>query len=213
MAQVQFIAYFAGRSTSLSNEVSVPMSDTATISRGRRADAVRNADAIVEAASRVLADDPSASVQDVAAACGLHRATVHRHFASRDELIHAVRVQAFRETRSKVEDLADDASLDPLVALERIALALFEVGDRYRIYRFTTLLGPGIDAERDDIRTPMGAVIKRAQKAGELRKDITAQLHVAAFGGLVYGMLPEIAAGNVTAKKAARVVMSIMRGA
>jgi hypothetical protein len=59
----------------------------------------------------------------------------------------------------------------------------------------------------------MGAVIKRAQKAGELRKDITAQLHVAAFGGLVYGMLPEIAAGNVTAKKAARVVMSIMRGA
>lgn len=197
----------------MSNEVSADMSDIATVSRGRRADAVRNAEAIVEAASRVLAEDPSASVQDVAAACGLHRATVHRHFASREELIHAVRVQAFRETQTEVSRLADDDSLEPLVALERIALALFEVGDRYRIYRFTTTLGPGIDEERDNVRAPMGALIRRAQKAGGLRKDITVQLHVAAFGGLVFGMLPEIAAGNVSSKKAARLVLSIMRGA
>jgi len=173
------------------------MTDIAT--RGRRADAVRNAEAIVEAASRVLAEDPTASVQDVASACGLHRATVHRHFASRDELIHAVRVQAFRETQVEVDVLASDPDLEPLVALERIALALFDVGDRYRIYRFTTTLGPGID--------------RRAQKAGDLRKDINAPLSVAAFGGLVFGMLPEIGAKTVSAKKAARIVMSIMRGA
>lgn len=197
----------------MSNEVSADMSDIATVSRGRRADAVRNAEAIVEAASRVLAEDPSASVQDVAAACGLHRATVHRHFASREELIHAVRVQAFRETQAEVSRLAEDDGLEPLVALERIALALFEVGDRYRIYRFTTTLGPGIDEERDNVRAPMSVVIKRAQKAGGLRKDITVPLHVAAFGGLVFGMLPEIAAGNVSSKKAARLVLSIMRGA
>lgn len=197
----------------MSNEVSAAMTDTATLSRGRRADAIRNAEAIVEAASRVLAEDPTASVQDVAAACGLHRATVHRHFASREELIHAVRVQAFRETQIEVSRLADDDSLEPLVALEKIALALFEVGDRYRIYRFTTTLGPGIDEERDNVRAPMSVVIKRAQKTGGLRKDISGPLHVAAFGGLVFGMLPEIAAGNVSSKKAARIVMSIMRGA
>lgn len=181
--------------------------------RGRRADAVRNAEAIVEAASRVLAEDPSASVQDVAAACGLHRATVHRHFASRDELIHAVRVQAFRETQVEVDRLADDTDLAPLVALEKIALALFEVGDRYRIYRFTTTLGPAIDAERDNVRAPIERVVRRAQRAGDLRKDISAALSVAAFGGLVQGMLPLIAAGDVSAKKAARVVMSVLRGA
>lgn len=187
------------------------MTDIAT--RGRRADAVRNAEAIVEAASRVLAEDPTASVQDIASACGLHRATVHRHFASREELIHAVRVQSFRETQVEVDALASDRDLEPLVALERIALALFDVGDRYRIYRFTTTLGPGIDRERDDVRAPIGEVIRRAQKAGDLRKDINVQLSVAAFGGLVFGMLPEIANGNVSAKKAARLVMSIMRGA
>ncbi|MTD44999.1 TetR family transcriptional regulator [Conexibacter sp. W3-3-2] len=182
------------------------------VSRGRRADAVRNASAIVDAASRVLAENPSASVQDVAVACGLHRATVHRHFASRDELIHAVRIQAFRETQVEVERLAADESLAPMAALEKIALALFDVGDRYRIYRFTTMLGPGIDDERADVHAPIAVVIKRAQKAGELRKDITGAMHVAAFGGLVFGMLPEIAAGTVGQKKAARIVMSIMRG-
>ncbi len=187
------------------------MTPTATVSRGRRADAVRNAEAIVDAASTVLAADPTASVQDVAAACGLHRATVHRHFASREDLIHAVRIQAFRETQVKLDLLAADSSLDPMVALEKMALALFDVGDRYRIYRFTTTLGPGIDRQRDEVRAPMGVVIKRAQKAGLLRKDITASLMVAAYGGLVFGMLPEVASG-VSAKKAARTVMALLRG-
>jgi len=195
-----------------SSEVRAQMTPSATIARGRRADAVRNAEAIVEAASRVLAEDPSASVQDVAVACGLHRATVHRHFASREELIHAVRVQAFRETQVEVDRLAADASLEPLAALEKITLALFDVGDRYRIYRFTTTLGPGIDRERDDVRMPMGAVIRRAQKAGDLRKDINPNLMVAAYGGLVFGMLPEIAKGDVSPKKAAKHVLSILRG-
>ncbi len=187
------------------------MTPTATVSRGRRADAVRNAEAIVDAASKVLAVDPTASVQDVAAACGLHRATVHRHFASREDLIHAVRVQAFSDTQVELDRLAADGSLDPMVALEKMALALFEVGDRYRIYRFTTTLGPGIDRQRDEVRAPMGVVIKRAQKAGLLRKDITAPLMVAAFGGLVFGMLPEVASG-VSGKKAARTVMALLRG-
>ena len=158
-----------------------------------------------------LADDPTASVQDVAAACGLHRATVHRHFASREDLIHAVRVQAFSQTQVELDRLADDGTLDPMVALEKMALALFTVGDRFRIYRFTTTLGPGIDQQRDEVRAPMGVVIKRAQKAGLLRKDITAPLMVAAFGGLDFGMLPEVANG-VSAKKAARTVIALMRG-
>lgn len=184
---------------------------SATATRIRRADAVRNAEAIVDAASRVLAEDPSASVQDVAAACNLHRATVHRHFASREDLIHAVRVRAFRDTQAEVDRIAGDDSLDPVARLERIAVALFEVGDRYRIYRFSSTLGPSNETHRDDVRQPIESVMRKAQRAGDIRKDVPLRQLVAAFGGLVYGFLPQVGSGDLTPKKAAKHVMTLLR--
>ncbi|HEY9379181.1 MAG TPA: TetR family transcriptional regulator, partial [Jiangellaceae bacterium] len=50
--------------------------------RPLRADAERSVRAILEAAERVLADDPSASMEQIAEAAGLARITVHRRFAS-----------------------------------------------------------------------------------------------------------------------------------
>ncbi|MDO9457756.1 TetR/AcrR family transcriptional regulator [Nocardioides sp.] len=54
---------------------------------GRRADGERNRDAILEAATALLAEAPDASVTDVARAAGVTRATVYRHFESRDALL------------------------------------------------------------------------------------------------------------------------------
>ena len=184
------------------------MSETAT--RIRRADAVRNAEAIVEAASKVLAQDPSASVQDVATSCQLHRATVHRHFASRDDLIHAVRVRAYRDVQDRVDEIAADTSLAPVVALERIAATVLEVGDRYRVYRFAPTLGPSTDQERQDIRVPFESIIRKAQRSGDIRKDVPAKALTAAFGGLLTGFLPRIAEGEMSAKKAAKHVITLL---
>lgn len=184
------------------------MSDT--ITRIRRADAVRNAEAIVEAASRVLAEDPSASVQDVATTCQLHRATVHRHFASRDDLIHAVRLRAFRDTQSQIDAIAADGSLTAIEALEKIAQTVLEVGDRYRVYRFAPTLGPSTEQERQDIRAPFEALIRKAQRSGDVRKDVPAKALTAAFGGLLTGFLPRIAEGEMTAKKAAKHTITLL---
>lgn len=184
------------------------MSETAT--RIRRADAVRNAEAIVEAASRVLAENPSASVQDVAVSCRLHRATVHRHFASRDDLIHAVRVRAYRDTQAEIDAIASDITLEPIQALEKIAFTVLEVGDRYRVYRFAPTLGPSTDQERQDIRIPFESIIRKAQRAGHIRKDVPAKVLTAAFGGLLTGFLPRIAEGEMNAKKAAKHVITLL---
>jgi AcrR family transcriptional regulator len=62
--------------------------------RRRRSDAALNRTRIVEAAHRLLADDPDATMAQIAAAAGVGRGTAYRHFPSREELVDAVRRQA-----------------------------------------------------------------------------------------------------------------------
>jgi TetR/AcrR family transcriptional repressor of lfrA len=59
-----------------------PMEDSATRTRTRRA--------IVDAAIRVWAEDPSASLGEVATAAQVGRTTLHRYFAERGQLAKAV---------------------------------------------------------------------------------------------------------------------------
>jgi serine phosphatase RsbU (regulator of sigma subunit) len=78
-------------------ELTVPLNrDTAVEWAGRagdgtsRSDARENRERILEAASRLLAQSPAASLGDVAAAAGVSRSTLYRHFAGRQELIAAL---------------------------------------------------------------------------------------------------------------------------
>jgi serine phosphatase RsbU (regulator of sigma subunit) len=54
---------------------------------GRRADARRNDERILDAAKRLLEQSPAASLSDIAAAAGVSRSTLYRRFADRGELI------------------------------------------------------------------------------------------------------------------------------
>ena len=62
-----------------------------------RADAARNVHRIVEVAARLLGEDPHAGMAEVAAAAGISRATVYRHFTTREALIDAIRRQALEQ--------------------------------------------------------------------------------------------------------------------
>jgi len=72
--------------------------------RRRRADAARNAERIMHAASEVLRTEPDASIEDVAEAAGVSRATVYRHFKNRDDLVRLVREQSGALVDANVHD-------------------------------------------------------------------------------------------------------------
>jgi serine phosphatase RsbU (regulator of sigma subunit) len=88
-----------------------------TAARHRRADAERNYSRIVETAVRLLQADPDVGLDAIAAAAGVGRATVYRHFKGRRELVAAARRQALDATdageRDAVRPAGDPAGGEP----------------------------------------------------------------------------------------------------
>ncbi|WP_422641183.1 TetR/AcrR family transcriptional regulator, partial [Streptomyces glaucescens] len=134
-----------------------------TAERSLRADAERSVRAILEAAERVLAEDPGASMEQIAAAAGVARTTIHRRFANRQALIEALASSAARQLARAVDDGRPDTA-PPLVAMHRITANVLQVKSAWA---FALELPADPDSEaavlHQDIARRCVAVLKRAQ--------------------------------------------------
>uniref|UniRef100_A0AAU2W100 TetR/AcrR family transcriptional regulator n=1 Tax=Streptomyces sp. NBC_00008 TaxID=2903610 RepID=A0AAU2W100_9ACTN len=134
--------------------------------RTLRADAERSVRAILEAAERLLAEDPGASMEQIAAAAGVARTTIHRRFANRQSLIEALASSAARQLAQAVDDGRPDTA-PPLVAMHRITANVLQVKSAWA---FALELPADPDSEaaalHRDIDDRCTAVLKRARGDG-----------------------------------------------
>lgn len=177
--------------------------------RQRRSDALRNIDAILEAAAKVLPDHPRASMQEVAQAAGVHRATVHRHFPSRDDLLHALRRQALDRVQGLLED-PEVVGGEPGAALERLTAEALRLGERHRTWRVLPAFDDVSDARSEELRVPLMDLLGRARDAGELREDVALEALAWLWGGLVLSTVPMVAGGVMTAEDGAALVRRML---
>ncbi len=85
------------------------MSKTSLGDEGRRrlrADAEANTERIVQAAMELLRAEPEAGLEEIAAAAGVSRSTIYRHFGSREALA--------REAAQRMQEAADANEDDAL---------------------------------------------------------------------------------------------------
>src|SRR5215207_3741825 len=154
-----------------------------------RADAARNLHRIVEVAARLLGDDPHVGMAAVAGAADVSRATVYRHFPTREALMDAIRSQALAAGAQAIVEcrLEDDRATE---ALRRLVEAWLEIAEHYG---FAQLVGhpdsPLGEKDRAHRRRAFGepliALFTRGQEAGEFSTAITAEWATRMFGATV----------------------------
>jgi len=86
--------------------------------------------AILEAAFAVWNREPRATLADIASAAGVGRATLHRHFKGREDLVRALAVCATEEIEAAADRAAKGARSYG-EALRNIMSAMIFLGDRH----------------------------------------------------------------------------------
>jgi AcrR family transcriptional regulator len=147
-----------------------------TPARKPRTDAQRNRERILEVAKEAFTRlGASASLDDIAKQAGVGPGTLYRHFPTRDELIEGV-------YRTEVEKLAAAEqtfaqTMPPLDALRAWMLLFVDYIATKKIIApalNSMVGGPSkvFEASHNQIWDAIRALVKRAIKSGEMRRDI-----------------------------------------
>lgn len=136
-----------------------------TAGRPLRADAERSVRAILAAAERVLAENPAASMEQVAEAAGVTRTTVHRRFANRQALVDALAADAAAKLAEAIED-GHPETAPPLVALHRATANVLRVKGAWGF-----ALGPALAQREEAARTHQEIALRCTELLGRLQRD------------------------------------------
>jgi AcrR family transcriptional regulator len=144
--------------------------------RKPRADAQRNRERILEVAKQAFTrSGANASLDDIASEAGVGPGTLYRHFPTREELLQAV-------YRSEMEKLAAaerkfTQSMPPIEALRAWLLLFVDAIETKQIIApvLNTLIGDPkkvFAASYAQTHEAIRALVKRAIKSGDIRKDL-----------------------------------------
>lgn len=155
-----------------------------------RADALRNRERLLEAAKAVFsAGGPNASLEAVARRAGVGIGTLYRHFPTREALFEAVYRREVRHLADLAEQLGAEGA--PVDALRRWMRSNVEFVATKKgmsaALALTANASPDLSAYTFDSMTrALGALLRRAAEAGEIRADISPEDLFRTLIGLCY---------------------------
>ncbi len=157
---------------------------------------------ILDAAFAVLATNPAASMADIAIAAGIGRATLHRHFGTREVLFAALSRQAIREIDDATAHLDDCATA--LDALRELFEVIVPLGDRFHVLTFEpALLGdPELAVENQRQLDELRELVDALRQEGVVAPDVPAAWGVAAIDALIYAAWTAVQDGSIAKKDA-----------
>jgi TetR/AcrR family transcriptional repressor of mexCD-oprJ operon len=148
----------------------------------------RVAAAILEGAAELFASGgEQASMNEVAEAAGVARATVYRYFPNREALLDELAQTAVRDVDMRLASARIDA-VPPEEGVARAVRALVDVGNLFVVLARERPRS-GADRFERGLVEPLRQLVERGQASGDVRDDITAARLTESLIGLIVGML------------------------
>jgi AcrR family transcriptional regulator len=146
------------------------------VTRGRRAEAVRNDDRVLHAARDALTQAPDASMAEIAARAGVGVGTLYRRYPNRDALLAQVCLDGVRRAQAAADLALDRARSHPWGAFVGFVTTCLVDGDGSLVAALAGTVRPTAElveaAER--LRPTVQELLHSVQAAGAVRADITA---------------------------------------
>ncbi|WP_236668039.1 MULTISPECIES: TetR/AcrR family transcriptional regulator [unclassified Nonomuraea] len=170
----------------------------------------------MSAAMQHLNENPLASMAQLAEAAGISRATLHRQFSSREELMLALGHRAHEQWEQVQESsgmLGATSSGDPALigkALDAMLAGLIEVADAYGfgLTDYAMLVDPELMRRSDELEEREVAFYAAAQRAGLLRADLPARWISSTVYGLLVTVRESLRRGDVARRDVPRLLRS-----
>jgi AcrR family transcriptional regulator len=168
------------------DSISDPCAATGAAGRPLRADAQRNRARILDAAETVFASEGiEAPVDLIAEKAGVGVGTLYRHFPTKERLCEAILLDRLASLTADARALAD--AEDAPAAFFGFLEHFVEEGAAKRDL-LVAVTGAGVEFEqaaagiKDELRRAVGVLLHRAQDAGAVRSDVTAETVVMLIG-------------------------------
>jgi len=169
-------------------------------------------DHVLRSAAALLTRKATATMDEVAKAAGISRATLHRHFAGRDALVRALESLGIAECEAAL----DRARLDEGSASDAVRRLVREIepaaGLLAFLYGENQLWEEGGDDPWSRLDTRIAALFARGQGSGEFRIDLTAAWFTEALYGLIASCAWAMQAGRVASKDFTHMIVELLLG-
>ncbi|MDZ4769569.1 MAG: TetR/AcrR family transcriptional regulator [Chloroflexota bacterium] len=167
---------------------------------------------LLNAATELLATKPTATLAEVADHAGIGKATLHRYFASRDDLMLALGMLALDTVAHAIRDASQPERGSALDMLTRIIEALVPLGDKLHFLLSESVLDthPDFTAADRAVQQSMLHLIQRAQSDGDLRSDVPAQWMLHHMNYALYATWQSVHDGYLARKDAARLLVTTL---
>ncbi|MCX3062515.1 TetR/AcrR family transcriptional regulator [Streptomyces beihaiensis] len=168
---------------------------------------------VLHSAAALLTRKSTATMDEVARAAGISRATLHRHFAGRDALVRALEDLGIRECEAAldrarlVEGRAEDALRRLIREIEPAAPLLAFLTTENQLFE-----GDAQNEGWTRLDTRMAELFRRGQEAGEFRIDLTPAWLCEALYGLVGSAAWSVQDGRVAAKDFSFMIAELLLG-
>lgn len=168
---------------------------------------------VLRSAAALLSRRSTATMDEVARAAGIGRATLHRHFAGRDALVRALEDLGIQEFEAALdaagldEGSAEDGLRRLIVAVEPAAGLLSFLVTENQLFE-----GDEMNEGWDRLDARVAAFFRRGQERGEFRIDLTPAWLTEALYALIGAGAWAVQAGRVAGQEFPHMIAELLLG-